>query len=197
MLGRAVHKAIELGFQAQDPFDVFNQYWLSESKTVTDNSNLGKLYNEGIKMIDLYDFNQAPPIEMELGFNLPFPNAENPICNVVGYFDQVFASDKLVDMKTSVQRPKLNVLRFNVQFVIYAWAYEKLYGKLPKIYWHHLRTGELFLADIDAEQIKSIEPIIRGLVAHTDYTQEIEHYHRNVGLECNFCSFAEICLGVG
>lgn len=196
LLGRAIHKAIELGFQGQGPFTVFNEYWLAGMKQVTGNENLQKIYNEGLKMLDLYNFNQAPPLESELGFTLPYPNAEEPIVMMNGYFDQVYANS-VIDMKTSLRRPKESVLKYSPQFIIYAWAFQQLYGKIPKIYWHHLRTGEKFLADITQDQIDSFVPNVRTFAAHLRYTEEMEHYHRNVGTECDLCSYRGVCLGEG
>lgn len=196
LLGRCVHKAIELGFQGQDPMSVYNQYWIEGVPTVTSNDNMGKLYNEGLKMVDLYDFNQIPPLEMELGFELPFPNREEPVVLIQGFFDQILRGDVLVDLKTGLRRPKPSVLKYSTQFVLYAWAYRELYGKLPKIYWHHLRTGDKILADIGEEQIASLFPIIMGLKAQLTYADQIEQYPRNVDdMVCGMCSFRGPCLG--
>lgn len=195
LLGRCVHKAIELGFQGRDPFEVYNEEWMRGVKEVTGTDNMQKLYNEGLKMLDIYDFDQIPPVEMELGFELPFPNRDNPAVLIQGYIDQIFPGGVLVDMKTSVKRPQISALKYSPQFVLYAWAFRELYGKLPKVYWHHLRTGEKFLADVQEDQIKSIIPIVKGLEAQIKYADEIEQYHRNVGFECSFCPFSDICLG--
>lgn len=195
LLGRCVHKAIELGFQARDPFQVFNEYWIAGLAEVTSNDNMQKLYNEGLKMLDIYDFNQIPPLEMELGFELPFPNRENPIIVMQGYFDQVLQNDIVVDLKTALRRPKIGVLRYSAQFVIYYWAYGQLYGTYPKIYWHHLRTGEKFQVDISEDQIQALIPVVRGLKAQLEYASDMEQYHRNPGSECDYCPFRGPCLG--
>jgi hypothetical protein len=86
-------------------------------------------------------------------------------------------------------------LKYNVQFVLYAWAYRELYNKLPKVYWHHLRTGEKFLADIGEDEIQSIIAPISGLKAQLSYADQMEQYHRNVGFECDMCPYRGICLG--
>ncbi len=196
LLGRCVHKAIELGFQGQDPMGVYNEYWIEGVPTVTSNDNLGKLYNEGLKMVDLYDFTQIAPLEMELGFELPYPNRDEPLVIMQGYFDQILRGNILVDLKTGLRKPKQGVLKYNPQFIIYAWAFRELYGVMPKIYWHHLRTGEKLLADVAEEQINSLDPIVRGLKAQVEYTSEIEHYPRNVDdMVCGMCSFRGPCLG--
>jgi len=194
LLGRCVHKAIELGFQGQEPFEVYNREWIEGLPQVTGKDNMQKLYNEGLKMLDLYDFNQIPPLEMELGFELPFPNREEPLVLMQGYFDQVLKGDILIDLKTGLRRPKLGVLRYNPQFIIYYWAYHQLYGVYPKIYWHHLRTGEKFLADITEDQVASLVPIVRGFKAQVEYTDAIENYHRNTD-SCDYCPFRGPCLG--
>lgn len=195
LLGRAVHKAIELGFQGQEPFQVFNEYWRAGLPDVTSNDNMQKLYNEGLKMLDLYDFNQIPPLEMELGFELPFPSRDDPIVLMQGYFDQILQGDIVVDLKTALRRPKIGVLRYSAQFVIYYWAYKQLYGVYPKIYWHHLRTGEKFQVDVAEDQIEALVPVARGLKAQLEYTDDIEHYVRNPGSECDYCAYRAICLG--
>lgn len=196
LLGRCVHKAIELGFQGQDALSVYNEYWLRGASEVQDNSNLTKLYNEGLQMVDKYNFHQAPPIEMELGFNLPFPNEKEPLCYVQGYIDQIFQHGVIVDLKTGLRRPKAGVLDNMPQFVLYGWAYSQLYGELPRhIYWEHLRTAERIEAHISLEAVEDVYDNAEELIERLQQTQDARKYTKNVGSSCDYCAYRGPCLG--
>jgi CRISPR/Cas system-associated exonuclease Cas4 (RecB family) len=195
LLGRCVHKAVELGFQGQEPIGVFSDHWSSGVSEVQDNSNLSKLYNEGLTMVSKYNFDQVPPLEMELGFTLPFPNADHPICYVNGYIDQIFPNHVVVDLKTGLRRPKQSVLNNMPQFILYAWAYLQLYGKIPRVYWEHLRTAERLEAEITPEAVHDMEFLARAVVGKVEGTRNIEDYFKNVSDNtCGQCDYRDICL---
>ena len=196
VLGRCIHKAIELGFQGEDPFQVYAQQWAEQSQEVEDRRGFAKIYDEGLKMLVLYDFSQTAPIEMEIGFELPFPNREHPICMMEGIIDQIFSDHVIVDLKTSLRKPLQGVLDNSAQFVLYAWAYETLFGVQPKIYWHHLRTGDRIEAHVhDEEKFQNLYDTVLHTVQLRTQTESIRDYHQNIGFECQFCSFRATCLG--
>lgn len=197
VLGRCVHKAIELGFQGEDPLQIFAHEWAEQSQEIEDRKGIGRIYDEGLKMLIQYNFEQTPPIEMEIGFELPFPDAEQPVCIMQGYIDQIFPGHIVVDLKTGLRRPLRGVLNNNPQFVIYNWAYEQLYGETPEIFWHHLRTGEMIQADVRGpEKVKEIVDALLEIMEFRDFGDDIRAYHRNVGTECSYCPFRKPCLGV-
>lgn len=197
VLGKCVHKAIELGFQGNDPFKVFADTWAEQSAEIEDRKGINRIYDEGLKMLVLYNFDRIPPIEMEVGFELPFPNQDDPLCIMQGYIDQIFDGDIIVDLKTGLRKPLQGVLNSDPQFIIYSWAFQQLYGSLPRIYWHHLRTGEMLEAHVsEPSKLQAIIDVVTSTVNLREQGDDIRLYHQSVGFSCQFCSFRLPCLGV-
>jgi len=192
LCGTSVHKAIELGFQGENPFDVYFRTWRELTQNLV-HPKLTKYYTDGITMLEKFDFDQPAPLYHELEFNLGFPSKESPLVTIRGFMDAVY-EDRIYDFKTSKNKPYRGVLDNDAQFILYHWAFKELFGVEPKIYWYHLRTGDKLEANVAGkDKLQHVYDIVESIVAKENGTKE--SYQLSVGESCMFCSFREICLG--
>ncbi len=211
--GTSVHKSVEEKFrdiksgnvQNVDPLLVYDDTFGKEMSNSPGTVFVRSEYDLGMKMVRLYDFQGRIPAQVEQEFILPFPDSENPICMIHGFMDQVY-SWGLVDMKTTYAKPKLGVLGYDLQFILYNWAYTQLYGEKPQaVIWQHLRTGEDIIADVQGEEklrytIRAVQELLETLKI-TEWHKEavgeipIELFERNPGTACMMCSYRVPCLG--
>lgn len=160
LFGSAMHKAIEQWYSdGKDPHITLQEKMSDIHWDTQFIEQASRLTAQGHSMLDTLDLAEHIPVDLEKYFNLPYPNAENAICTIQGYID--VATDKyIVDWKTGKEKPtKLND---NIQFIIYYWAFEQLYGKAPDyVVYHRLRDHTKYkltnpnMALLDA-QIKTI-----------------------------------------
>lgn len=186
VLGLSVHKAIaEYYIERKNPRLTYIETWdslLSEYKL----ANNVNLFNRGLDMIDSYPHYEDVPLEIESEYFLPYPE-HNPICILHVVFDQVYDWG-IRDLKTTKFRPTSFEIRHDMQFILYAHAFEMIYGRKPKMVWHHLETAEDIPVFIDVDQYYA-EEIIRELLRQ-------QYYYRRVDDHCRYCSYRKECLGV-
>lgn len=206
LTGSSVHKAVENTFRAikeQQEVDPVTEYELAYQEELRDNPDTPinrRSYDDGMKMIARYDFVKRVPEEVEQKFTLPFPNANNPLCYITGFMDQVFPWG-VVDMKSSREKPLAGVLGFDAQFIVYNWAFEQLHGEPAKaVIWQHLRTGEDIIADVQDPYklrgvVNAVEEIIGRDIAKELFADPAELYERNIGQPCRWCDHRLVCLG--
>lgn len=215
-MGSAVHKTIEIVHQeGGDPVNTYNGLWIEQMKEhpeIQTHPNVHRVHQDGVKIVEKYDFAKRTPTELELEFTLPFPDPIEPICYMRGFIDHIYEDGTVVDLKTSRNKPKLSVLGFDPQFIIYDWAFLNIYQELPKaLYWHHLRTGEDLEAvvrgkgqlDYVIEMVMKINRLYRAMHRRKEALQErgredetlITLFNRSVGESCLFCSYRGPCLG--
>lgn len=194
-LGSAVHGTVEsvyrswgLGQTILDPITIFQAKFKEElGDTEVDHSYYNKLLIDGIKMVGDYNWSLRTPVELEQQFLIPFPNEVRPVCLIKGYLDHIFDWG-FVDLKTNGKKPTATELDNDLQFIIYAWAYERLYGRVPeKCIWHHLRTHQDIEADV-VGKIAILEPIIHTLLTDIEYK-------KTTGFHCRWCPHKVDCLG--
>lgn len=199
LIGSAVHKAIELKFtQAAKPNVVYQTYIEDAIESIRDlrgSEYLAQNKVTGREMLLAINWDLFNPLEVEKQFILPFPNKDNPICYINGYIDIIDKEGFIVDHKTSIKRPSQDVLLYDIQFLLYFWAYKELYNKEPtNVYWHHLRTGELIPVPVrDRYEIK-IAMLTEDIVAMLSTT----HFGRiqyNKEICVKQCPFFDICYG--
>lgn len=196
-LGSAVHKTIEVVYdQRVDPVITFlNEFdrELAKNNLVLDLDNQAqrRYKNDGVKMVGDYDYSARVPIEKELEFLLPFPNAAHPMCMIHGYIDQAYEWG-FVDLKTNGRKPKQDILNNDLQFIIYDWAFNEIYNRPAEhMIWHHLRTHEDLAADVSGKLDIAVRII--DSILEKDFTNV---YEQNIGEACRFCPFKVPCLGV-
>lgn len=151
------------------------------------------MYEEGLRMCLNYDLSaHTPPRFIEYEFLEPYPDKNNPLCYLKGVFDYVY-DDGVVDLKTTRKVPSEEELSGNIQLIVYAWAFEKIFGHSPSyVRWYHLRTGRYISYRSGQESIMShaIDRLVsflkdveaRGLQALSVYTQP-----------CTWCATPLLC----
>jgi RecB family exonuclease len=200
LMGSALHKAIEAFYkQGAQPLPVFSKEFYGSLRQLDAATGLrgkespGEVFMIGKSILEKIDWS-FKPLEIELGFNLPFPNKEHQVCDIRGFIDMIAEDGTLVDHKSGKTKPTKKKLSDNVQFLIYMWAYRQLYGQFPsKMYWHHLRTGELVEVTIDKyeERLVTLTALIETIKSDTVF----EKVEQN-GFCRNVCNFYEKCWGI-
>lgn len=205
LLGTALHEAIEMyykeGIRPTYTFQTVMNETIVEWEEQKLKINMAGYFTQAMKVgrAILEDFNWSKfnPVELELAFTLPFPNATNPIANVTGYIDLVDnqgAIYNVVDHKSTSYAPSQDELNHDPQFLLYAWAAEQLYEKKPdKIIWNHLRTHKLYYADVTTDYDDKIMQLTEDIHAML----HAKHYaRRQMDSVCKTkCSFYELCYG--
>ena len=144
--GSALHKAIELQYKEKAvPYTIYTDRMLKYgTRDVLGFDQYARLYKEGIEILETFDTAwYIPRIEkkkpaLERWFNLPYPNAEKPICMIRGYMDLI-QLDSVVDFKSSKLKLSKKKVENDLQFIIYYWAFNQLYGYYPdRIIYHRL-----------------------------------------------------------
>lgn len=197
-MGRAVHRTVELGHNTlkageplPEPVTAFSKFWLEETAEFEGQID-HKLYTDGVKIIEKYDFTRRTPEHIELEFKLPFPNKDEALCVIHGFIDQ-FYEWGLVDLKTGKRKPAALLLNNDLQFILYKWAFKELTGEEPKrVIWHHMRTGE----DLDFEIADRLDRAKR-VVERIVHSYNFNSWDRSIGEACMFCSHQDSCLGSG
>lgn len=151
LVGSGAHKAIETYYKTGRPILATYAEWIAEHVTsaavegIEYAPNLIAGIQNGLKNFDttLYDPLEVDGVpQLEKRFRLPYPDAENPICTIEGFIDCVTAT-QVVDYKTGKDTPSIKAVERDLQFIIYHWAYERLYGVPPKeIVYHRLRDNK-------------------------------------------------------
>ena len=158
LLGSAVHKAIETKYRNPETnmgytFQITFGQWLNPDVEYFYLAQ--SLHSQALEWLDTLDTTLYTPIVvddkpvLEKYFRLPYPNKDAPICTLEGYMDLV-TDHSVVDWKTGKEVYSNKKVERDLQFVIYSWAYEQLYGYAPdKIIYHRLRdhkqyTGKKF-----------------------------------------------------
>lgn len=199
LMGSALHKAIEAFYtQGTQPLSVFSREFYGSLRHadielgVRGKESPAEVFLIGKAILESIDWSFKPR-QIELGFNLPFPSKEEPICNMRGFIDMILEDNTLVDHKSGKTKPSRKKLTENTQFLVYMWAYRELYGQFPeRMYWHHLRTAELVEVKIDNfdQRLEELEHLIKKIQADTAY----EKVEQN-GFCRNVCNFYEKCWG--
>lgn len=148
LLGTSVHKAIETKYRDPETNMVgtfINSFGQWINPEVEYFYMAQSLSNDAITWLETLDTNLYTPKVvdgkpvLEKYFKLPYPDTENPICTLEGYMDLV-TDTSVVDWKTGKEVYSGKKVERDIQFVIYAWAYEQLYGYAPsEIVYHRLR----------------------------------------------------------
>lgn len=206
LMGLSLHKAIEKKYRAGDnPTQVFQQTmletlddWEEEGFKINGIEWFSKSLKDGKDILREFDWNRFHPIELEMEFLLPFPNAKAPIALVNGYIDMVSKDDMgydVIDHKSQRKIPTQDQLNHDSQFILYAWAARELYGNLPRAtIWNDLRNNRLIVVDV----ITDFDFKLGQLVYDIDALIHEDKYPRrqmdNVCLK--ECSFYQNCYGL-
>ncbi len=203
LLGTAWHKAIESKYidKTINPVTVFQDV-METTLTLWENSgykiNMRDYYSTALKVgtegLRKTDWDLFNPIALEQEFILPFPSAEYPIVNMKGYIDLIDMDGSVVDHKSKASAPAQDELDNDEQFLLYAWAYDQIYGYKPnRVIWNHLRTGRLYeanvLHDYD-DKLAQLSDDVNAMMGNKYYAR------RQMDKVCKTeCSFYQLCYG--
>ena len=201
--GTSVHAAFEAYHRGENPFTAYNVTWLAEMAAAPHVEHVSRIFLEGYDYIETYIQHQDVPrqdvqrqdAQTEVYFCLPFPNEHKPLAFLKGYIDLIVhpqtanATGVIVDYKTSKDKPK--ALDDDLQFIIYAWAYEQLYKQPAIIYWYHCRTGEYIQANVHGDdKLKKVHDVVAAVL---EYNKDPQF---EVRAPCRWCIARDTCSGV-
>lgn len=202
LLGLSLHKTFERYYREKaNPTVVFQDLmlttldeWEAKGLKVNGMEWFSKSLKDGKAILKKFDFDQFDPIELELEFNLPFPNRDAPIAMVNGYIDMITSDGRVIDHKSQKDKLTQDQLNHDSQFILYAWAYQQLYGSLPKAtIWNHLRSLKLYTADVVTDfdfKIDKLSYDINAMLTEDMFPR------RQMDQVCTTrCSFYTLCYG--
>lgn len=174
LLGIALHKAIEQKYRFDaSPTQTFQQVmletldeWEEKNYVVRGVEWFSKSMKDGKAILNSFDWSRFEPIDVELEFLLPFPNKKHPIALITGYIDMITVNGEVIDHKSQRKMPNQDQLNHESQFILYAWAFQQLYGTLPNmVIWNHLRTNTPIIADVLTEFDFKLDQLTQDLLA--------------------------------
>ncbi len=197
--GSALHKALEMEHKDKKDFDLNNaiKIYKTEFLRIVQDEDVfvdwplyKKLESQGIDYLVIYANDLAEgkfpaPSIVEREFVIPFEGIE-----IVGKIDveQIEEEDVVVDYKSGSAKPDRWMLRHNLQFTCYAWAYLIEHGRLPaKLIWHHLKDGSRLETERTMEDIEQLQQIIRNAVRMNEMGIRHRIFHENV---CDLCEYS-------
>jgi len=205
LLGQSLHKAIEMYYkEGSNPTIVFQEYmmntieeWENSGNKINAKDYFTKAMKVGKDILKTFDWKLYNPALLEYKFELPFPNAEDPICMINGLIDMVDIQDKkvrIIDFKSASVLPAQDEIDNDAQFILYYWAMDKLKGSLPdEVIWHHLRTGKQVIVDVWTnyeDKLSQLTYDIESLLAANMFPRI------NLSDTCKKrCSFYNLCFG--
>lgn len=122
---------------------------------------------------------------------------------LVGRIDQI-RGDSIYDIKTGEYPPSEELIKKDLQFTIYAYAYESLIGKKPEgLYWFLLAHEEkkraktiegnaqiVEMRSRSKEDFDEMEHIIRSVVSDI----KARKFYGGYGYQCRTCTVKEFCI---
>jgi hypothetical protein len=176
--GTAIHAALNWLHKARkrdrnpplaEVLQVFDADWYAQTQaegtrvTFTDEGDVAALSYKGRELLSQYYHLPAGQVrDSEVWFTLPLVN---PVTGEVlevpirGAMDLIEMDDTIVEFKAPKRAPALSDLPDDIQVTIYAYAYEKLFGRLPK---------QIKKVSLVRTKQPRIEPQITGRV-HKDF----------------------------
>ncbi len=140
IFGRAVHTAVEAYYtqSEQDPVRVFLETFehaiahSDETCIVYEPPDLLRAIGE--VSLASFPWHLYQPTHIEYSFSVPLTDD----IQLEGRFDMITADGYIVDIKTG---KRIGSLHDSIQFTLYAYAYEQLFGHPPAgVIWHHFRN---------------------------------------------------------
>jgi len=187
-IGTIVHNAIE-------------KYWNDETLAMAyaneESKNIGidsrKITNSLNSYFRYFRDFVSPSDELEKFFKLPYTDTHYDNVYILGKFDLVSRKNSVFDWKTSQKPPK--VIYDDVQFILYDWAFKKVYGYAPaNVYYASLTTGKLIKYRENKAYtdvlFNEVIPSMLDAINNDDYPRTgMLNYFK----QCHNCSFRSLC----
>lgn len=143
IFGKAAHYAIEQFYKYGEPP---KRAYLAKLDDLDEYREYPRYAIDGVQVFETNDLTQYRAIAN--GSERFFVERLSDHTYVLGFIDLIDERGWVIDFKTSQYKPVS--INDDIQFAIYAMAYERLFGHRPKrVIWHHLRTGETVDADVN------------------------------------------------
>ena len=190
--GSIVHEAIEQFDNPDDAIEWSKQEWKvrSPSGDYMPDRKPKKPPKSFKKMFGNYYNVMEPQIdggEKEVFFRLPWKGAGEEI-EILGKMDRV-TDTAVYDWKTGARKPTKYQLH-NLQFYLYAWAFEKLHDRPPEnVYYGYLNGGDLININLKPELMANLERMVNYVIVNMDLEPI-----RVVGYQCASCFYKDICF---
>jgi hypothetical protein len=189
VIGEVVHKAIELHW---DNMHLAREYVALEltNRMLVDKESIGFADNCLANYFQTFKPFLADGDKIEIKFKIPF----TPGVFIVGKIDRI-SNGNVFDWKTA--RSPATTISHSIQFILYNWAYKKLYNAEPSgVYYAALTTGKLIKFSYDA---KAENILLAGLIPSAIRDIKSGNYLRNGVFRkaCYRCSYSETCLLYG
>ncbi len=187
-IGSAVHKIIEKAWKKYDKklvSEVLTEFNISkDSAKEKVNICLNNFYSTISPMLSQKDLR-------EYSFKIKYSSD----IYIVGRVDLITEDGIVFDWKTGFEIPE--TINNNIQFILYHWAYKKLYNKLPKdVYYVSLTKNKLVRFSVDkfyyTELIDNIIPKISTSVKESNFYKE--GIFKGI---CGKCAFQKVCIKEG
>jgi len=185
IIGEIVHKAIELYWNNEVlsqgyVFGRMKEQLPNEPVTYASHC-LRNFHSYFQEMLSEYD-------DIELQFKIPYEKG----VYIVGKMDRITPVGNVIDWKTD-RNPATNISS-DIQFILYNWAYGKLYGKKPaSVYYAALGNGSLVQLNYDKVKedilVNEIIPLAIRDIKSKNFTR--------TGIfrkACYRCNYANPCL---
>ncbi len=202
LLGTSLHKAIEKYYRGENPIQVFQNtmlttldMWEDKGYKVNGAEWFSKSLKDGKEILNTFGWGLFDPVDLELEFMLPFPDAQHPIAIVNGYIDMTTTDKRVVDHKSQRRVPNQDQLNHDPQFILYAWAYREMYGSLPTAtIWNDLRNNKQIVVDVLTEFDFKLGQLVYDIDA---MIHEDKYPRRLMDNVCvRECSFYGLCYGL-
>ncbi len=204
--GSVVHEGIEL-YETEDTSMEDIVKWSLETWDVlhtAQSSFIGSIPKPPRSFKNMYK-SYEEKIKPELGggettieklFKIPFDKSRK--LYITGKMDRIDEGG-VYDWKTGAKPPSEHDLN-DIQFYLYRWAHDKLYGGLPEmVYYGHLASGKLYNIEVKPSLVLNFENLLdRTAEAVYNGWQDEEArtgmgFPRIPGWQCNRCPFRGIC----
>lgn len=174
LIGTAAHKAIEMHYLSGIPI---HTTFLQRVDAIDARVQGYNFYPDltlsilkGLKGLDLSKYPVMAvdgKMQLERYFRLPYPNKENPICTLEGYIDHVSLTG-FIDWKTGSDKPSRKGLKNDLQFAVYFWAYEQMYGRKPEygIYYRIRDNKEIRITEVNDILDSAVKTILADPLAY-------------------------------
>lgn len=186
VVGEIVHAAIEKYWDNKDAADDYISYHVN-LRLPNDATSLDKAYTCYATYFSNFKQYLLPDDKIELKFKLPI--AKDVF--IVGRIDRI-SDGKVFDWKTASVAP--SSLSHSIQFMLYNWAYTKLYNRQPSgVYYASLGTGKLirYSKNNEAEFALFDEIIPSAITAIKNKLYVRDGLFRKT---CFRCQYSEACM---
>ncbi len=204
--GKIVHEGIEIFETEGKSMEQITEWSLEEwnSDNAARDSFLGKIPKPPRSFKNMYRSYEEkiyPNLThkgaiIEKLFKIPFDESRN--IYVVGKMDRI-EDLGVFDWKSGAKPPSAHDLQ-DVQFYLYRWAHNKLYGQHPEgIHYGHLASGKLYNIEVKPTLVDDLEVLLdkTAEVMYNGWQDEEARpgtgFPRIKGYQCNRCPFQGIC----